>query len=502
MILLVQNDLEYDTDLRAMIGAFFPAEKIKNAAPAELLDYSKAMYGEFRFIFTALYDGNNTRLRIEEKGHVLYSAYAYGDFKNRKRYKNKIKLASYRLLSEYTGRTLPWGSMTGMRPTKIATGALEKNKVRNEIVDYYKLTYDASEEKALLATLVAEKEQEIVKLFNPVTDYLLYIGIPFCPTRCLYCSFAAYPINEYESRVKDYIKALKQELPFISFLNRNRRLVAIYIGGGTPTSLSEEDLEDLMKCVNESFDLKHLREFTVEAGRPDSITTQKLEIMKKLGCSRISINPQSMNPSTLRTIGRGHTPAEIKWAMSEARKVGFKNVNMDIIAGLPNENLEDMKYTLYEIQKMAPESLTVHSLALKRASELTQQYDMYRGAINHDIDAMVSLAGVQAKEMGMDPYYLYRQKNIAGNLENTGYAKKGKECIYNVMIMEEKLDTFAAGAGGITRLLNLGTVDSKHVITRVDRVENVKNVDEYISRIDEMLERKSAGVNARTMPLE
>ena len=516
MILLVQNSLEYEIDLRAMIGAFFPATKIRSAAPSEVAEFDKSMHGEFQFVLTALYEGNNTRLRIEEKGHVIFSAYAYGDFTDRKRYRNKLKLAAYRILSEYTGRILPWGSLTGMRPTKIATSALEKGKTRNDIIDYFQYTYDASHEKAALATTVAFKEQSILRTVNPVTDYCLYIGIPFCPTRCLYCSFAAYPIHEYKSKVTDYINALRQELPYISFLNRNRHLAAVYIGGGTPTALDEKDLETLLKCVEETFDMTYLREYTIEAGRPDSITTKKLEIMKKYGCTRVSINPQTMNAATLRTIGRAHTPADIMWAFNEARKAGFKNINMDLIAGLPNESLEDMKYTLSEIRKMGPESVTVHSLAIKRAAELNQQYDSFRETINQDMDKMISLASATLADMKMKPYYLYRQKNIAGNLENTGYAKDGKECLYNVLIMEEKLDTFAAGAGGITRLLNikpreddsenpvpgLGARERTAVdydVTRVDRVENVKSVDEYIDRIDEMLERKNAGLEGRTL---
>ena len=215
MILLVQNDAEYEVDLRAMIGAFFLGEKVRTAKPDEVAQYDKDMFSQIDIMITALFDEKNTSIRMEEKGRVLYSAYVYGDYTDRKRYRNKLKLAIYRLLSEYTGRTLPWGSLTGMRPTKIASAALEKGKSTSEIVDYYNYTYDASEEKANLATNVAIKEREIIETIDPVTDYCLYVGIPFCPTRCLYCSFAAYPINEYESKVDDYIDTLKQELQYI-----------------------------------------------------------------------------------------------------------------------------------------------------------------------------------------------------------------------------------------------------------------------------------------------
>lgn len=495
MILLVQNDAEYEVDLRAMIAAFFLGEKIKAVKPEEVATYTREMFSEFSLMITALYDEKTTSLRLEEKGRVLYTAYVYGDYTNRTRYRNKLKLAIYRLLSNYTGRTLPWGSLTGMRPTKIATSALNKGKIKEEVLEYYNYTYDTSKEKAELATEVAIKEKSVMETVDPKKDYCLYIGIPFCPTRCLYCSFAAYPINEYHAKVDEYVETLKQELQYISFLNRNRNLVAIYIGGGTPTSLSDKQLENLLSCIKDTFDLSALREYTIEAGRPDSIRREKLEVMKKFGCSRISINPQTMNAETLRVIGRAHTPADIKMAVREARKVGFHNINMDIIAGLPGETKRDMEYTLDEIAKMEPESLTVHSLAIKRSAKLNERFGEFKGEINKDMDAMLSLAAERAREAGMEPYYLYRQKNIAGNLENVGYAKKGLECIYNILIMEERLDTFAAGAGAITRLL---TTENGQV-TRVDRVENVKNVEEYISRIDEMLERKSAGVDSRTL---
>ena len=262
MILLVQNNTEYENDLRTMISAFFIGEKIRVASPAEVSEYKREIFGEFKFVLTAFFDESSTRLRIEEKGYVRYSAYAYGNFHDRKRYRNRLKLASYRLLSEYTGRLLPWGSLTGMRPTKIATGGIEKGKSRDEIIEYYQTIYDTSAEKAALATDVALSEDKIIKTINPLTDYCLYVGIPFCPTRCLYCSFAAYPIHEFESKVGKYIETLKQELPFISYLNRNRKLVAIYIGGGTPTSLSADQLSEVMGAIKDCFDFSALREYT------------------------------------------------------------------------------------------------------------------------------------------------------------------------------------------------------------------------------------------------
>ena len=483
MILLVQNDAEYEVDLRAMIGAFFLGEKVRTAKPDEVAQYDKEMFSQIDIMITALFDEKNTSIRMEEKGRVLYSAYVYGDYTDRKRYRNKLKLAIYRLLSEYTGRSLPWGSLTGMRPTKIASAALAKGKSASEIVDYYNYTYDASEEKAKLATDVAIKEREIIETVNPITDYCLYVGIPFCPTRCLYCSFAAYPLMQYESKVGDYIDCLKKELPFISYLNRNRRLVAIYIGGGTPTSLSAKQLDELMTCINESFDLSSLREYTVEAGRPDSIKKDKLEVLKKRGCTRISINPQTMNADTLRTIGRAHSPAEVKWAMKEARKQGFDNINMDLIAGLPGETIDDVKHTIDELTKLSPDSLTVHSLAIKRASRLKRWMEENELEITMDYDEAMRICAEGAKKIGLNPYYLYRQKQMAGNLENTGYSTPGKEGLYNILIMEEIQSIVAIGAGSVSKCV--------YPDGRIERCDNVKDIDLYLSQIDEMIERKS-----------
>ena len=255
-------------------------------------------------------------------------------------------------------------------------------------------------------------------------------------------------------------------------------------------------MDRLLTEIDYSFDMEGVEEYTVEAGRPDSITPEKLAVMKKHGVTRISINPQSMNADTLRKIGRAHSPEMIVHAMKEARKAGFDNVNMDIIAGLPDEKLGDMAHTLDEVLKLEPESLTVHSLAIKKKAGLNERYDDYKGSINQDVDRMIALATSKAKAAGLMPYYLYRQKNIAGNLENTGFAIPSTECRYNVLIMEEKLDTFAAGAGAVTRLLSL---DDEGEVTRVDRVENVKNVDEYINRIEEMISRKAEGIAARNM---
>ncbi len=494
MILLIQNSDIYEPDLRAILKAFFPEKEITVVAAKDASHLPpEKMRG---LIFTALYFEEGTRFRIEEGGRVLFTAYTGGNaLSNRKKYRNRIKLASYRILTEYTRRLLPWGCLTGMRPTKIATEAFLKGYVPEEVIAVYQENYDTSREKATLATAVARKEMEILSAADPVRDYALYIGIPFCPTRCLYCSFAAYPIYEMAGKVKPYLLALKEELKAIAEMNRGRRLATLYIGGGTPTSLSANELNRLLTDIEEIFDTNLLPEYTVEAGRPDSLNREKLTVLKAHGVGRICINPQSMNEKTLQIIGRAHTPAVVRQAFDETRLAGFKNINMDIIVGLPGENIEDVRYTLREIEKLRPESLTVHSLAVKRASRLNIQMDKYRELLPADVEEMRRLAGVSAGQMNMQPYYLYRQKQIAGNLENVGYARLGKECHYNVLIMEEAIDIFAAGAGGVTRLLNR----EEGVTTRVDRVANVKDVDGYITRIDEMIDRKYEGIEDRSL---
>lgn len=472
MILLEQNSNEYNNDLRAMIMAFFPSVKIVEKLDDESMP---------KFVFVARYEEQATSLAILDDFSDMETI--EGDYLDKATFRNKLKLASYQLLSRYSGRELPWGDLTGVRPTKIAMAELEKGKSFEDAVANYIDTYQVSEGKAKLATKVADFEKGVIASIDRENDYCLYVGIPFCPSRCLYCSFTSYPIALYEKKAAEYIDTLKKEIDYISDVYKDKNLVSVYIGGGTPTSISHELLDNLLTHINSSFDMSKCREFTVEAGRPDSITGEKLMVMRKHNISRISINPQTMNDETLKVIGRAHTVEQTKEAFKLARECGFDNINMDLIAGLPGENIDSMKHTLDEIKKLSPESITVHSLAIKRAANLKQQLGEYGDAINQDMDAMLDMVADVATELGMEPYYLYRQKNIGGNLENVGYAKKGLECLYNILIMEEITDIIAAGAGASTKV-------TYHKENRVERVENCKSVDDYINRFDEMLERK------------
>ena len=336
---------------------------------------------------------------------------------------------------------------------------------------------------------VAKKERTILEDIDYKNGYSLYIGIPFCPTTCLYCSFTSYSLAAYKSKVDIYIDALFKEMEYVSEAMKGRRLDTIYFGGGTPTTLSDEQLDRVLTKLEQLFDVENAIELTVEAGRPDSITREKLKVLRKHNVDRISINPQTMNQETLDLIGRRHTVLQIKEAFKMAREEGFDNINMDMILGLPGENIDMVKNTLEQIKELSPESLTVHSLAIKRAAALNVWRDKYSDLSIENSAQMVDMAADYAARMDMEPYYMYRQKNMAGNYENVGYSISGKECIYNVLIMEEKQTIIACGAGASSKIVFHNESDNEHSV-RIERVENVKDVTNYIERIDEMIDRK------------
>ena len=368
-----------------------------------------------------------------------------------------------------------------------------------EILNWIEKEHFVSEEKAELGLAIAKREKELLSRLDYENGYSLYIGIPFCPTTCAYCSFTSYPIAQYLDRMDDYLDALCRELSYIADVSKEKKLNTIYLGGGTPTSLSASRLDRLLTHLEQQFSYEHLLELTVEAGRPDSITREKLEVLRNHGISRISVNPQTMQQKTLDLVGRRHTVEDVVQTFRLARELGFENINMDLIAGLPGEAPEDMEDTLRQIRELHPDSLTVHALAIKRASRLRQEQRSGEGFTGHllsaeDLTAMIDAAYRCAEEMGLVPYYLYRQKNMAGNFENVGYAEVDKAGIYNILIMEEKQSIIAAGAGASTKIVLPEEVEmpgsKKKKMTNLIRIENVKNVDEYIARIDEMIERK------------
>lgn len=420
---------------------------------------------------------------------------------DRRMYRNNLHRALYRALSEISGKTLPWGTLTGVRPTKQVLDLLLNGKTEDEISDFYEKEYLASASKAGLAIKVAENELKLLDGISFDDTYSLYIGVPFCPSICLYCSFSSYPLKQYAAYVEPYVQALLKEIEACSAMLSDKKLISIYFGGGTPTTLSAEQLQTVIRKVKECFDLTYVREWTVEAGRPDSITEEKLEVLKAEGVTRISINPQSMQQKTLDLVGRRHTVEDIYNAFSLARKCGFDDINMDLIAGLNGETFADFKDTLAKVIELSPDSITVHTLAVKRAARLREKMDEYAASMSHETLSMTEHAVGFLKAAGYEPYYLYRQKNMSDNLENVGYAKPSKEGLYNVLIMEECHTILALGPGASSKLvrndemyggnfLNELEDSEEYVVRKIERVENVKSVKDYIERIDEMIERK------------
>ena len=491
MILLEFNDAEQENDSRVMLKAFFPEAKIVTSIP-ENADEAPELFVQVRVIRQELAGSDNAdcdrliRIYFHRDSTDRWDEYedeAQQMASGKKEARNVFKRMMYDMLKKLTGRELPWGTLTGVRPTKIVYTLLEDGKNDHEIRDYLKKEYYVSEKKGDLAIKVASNEKRLLEKLDYNNGYSLYAGIPFCPTTCLYCSFTSYPLAVWKDRVDTYVDAMLKELEFTSRLMKDKKLDTFYMGGGTPTTLEPEQLDRVLSFFEEHFDTTGLKEYTIEAGRPDSITRDKLLIMKKHGVDRISINPQTMNDDTLKLIGRHHTVEQIKEAFTLARECGFDNINMDLIIGLPGETREHIERTMREVALLAPDSLTVHSLAIKRAARLNIFGEKYKDYAMVNTDDIINMTADCAAAMGMEPYYLYRQKNMAGNFENVGYSKPGREGIYNILIMEEKQTIMAVGAGASTKVVFPEE-------NRIERVENVKDVTTYIENIDEMIDRK------------
>lgn len=493
MILLELNDSEQENNARVMIQAFFPEEKIVTQMPEEAQEMPKLAVqvriipdriGETREEENAVVSLIRLYIRREASEDAPEAAEEETESAvGKKAVRNCLKRMMYRSLRKLTGRELPWGTLTGVRPTKLVYSMLEEKRTEEEITRLLFREYYVSERKSRLAVKVAENEMRLLKQVDYGKGYSLYAGIPFCPTTCLYCSFTSYPLHSWRDKVDSYVDAMTGELKFIARLMKDRKPDTFYMGGGTPTTLEPGQMDRVLSCLEENYDFSGLKEYTVEAGRPDSISREKLMVLKKHGVNRISINPQTMNEDTLRLIGRQHSVEQVRQAYYLARECGFENINMDLIVGLPGEDGEAVRRTLEEIKKLSPDSLTVHSLAIKRASRLNILWEEYKDYSRINTDDIINMTADYAAAMGMEPYYLYRQKNMAGNFENVGYARPGKEGLYNILIMEEKQTIMAAGAGATTKVVFPEE-------NRIERIENVKDVRTYIENIDEMIDRK------------
>ncbi|MCF0150587.1 MAG: coproporphyrinogen dehydrogenase HemZ [Firmicutes bacterium] len=399
--------------------------------------------------------------------------------------KDDRKRLLYGFLKEQTGKDLDWGILTGVRPGKLYND-LFRSLGREEAERRLRSDYYVSPEKLHLLSQVHFVQEELFMDRDPHAVGI-YVGIPFCPTRCSYCSFTSNPIKG-DAAIR-YLNALLTEIEAVACIMKEQGLYAesVYIGGGTPTSLIDSEFEKLLQAVASSFITEKTREFSVEAGRPDTITEAKLALIRKYGAGRISINPQSMKQHTLDLIGRSHTPEEILQAFGLAKQAGIPIINADLITGLPEEEPEDFKNTLDQVIALDPENITVHTLAVKKGSRLIESDEEYNYKHGQVVAQMLSYAEAALTKAGYKPYYLYRQKHMAGNFENVGWCKNGTPSIYNIRIMEDDQTIIAMGAGAMTKVFYPNE-------NRLERVPNVSNYEIYIERIQEMIQRKKDGI--------
>ena len=552
-IFLDEALLPFESDIRELCKAFYPGEDFqmhtpegvrlmettqeeknalkrakeqKSAVPVNKKSLKRKDTEKQNRILTeeGISDPSRFRLSLDLRGAALpFSG-------KRTKDKSIVKAYLYKILQRKCGRSLPWGDLTGIRPVSLAGKLLEEliNEgmyTKQEEIRFYqalKDEYCLEGEKAELLHFLASREKGILQKAEErsgvkIQDgFSIYIHIPFCPSKCAYCSFLSSPIGPFSDRISDYLEKVSEELDFALYEMGERRgktLQSVYIGGGTPTALPEKALEDLLVLVEQkllSSPYAKVLEYTVEAGRPDSLEGNKLALLKEHSVGRISINPQTFRQETLDLIGRKHSIESVVDRFYEARDLGFDNINMDLILGLPSERLSDVEESLLKIRELAPENLTVHSLAVKRAAKLKTEENKYRGAYQagasseefplerdfslsyipswkkresrSEMEWMMLSAMQTAEELSLYPYYLYRQKNMAGNLENIGFSKEGKECLYNIFMMEEKHTVFGVGAGSSSKIL-FGN-------GRLERVDNGKDFRSYMEHFTEYQEKK------------
>ena len=471
MILIIQNGYECEYEMNLFASLFF--SKDEDVVITQNFNYSDNninVYTHIIFEGKSYFEDYNFKFNTDGKSQKLIK---------------KIFIASCTKSLSHTALQIrkfnfSWGVMCGIRPAKNARELSEEGFSDEEIAEIFKTVYEVSDEKTELSLTVANNEKKLLESIGK-NSISLYIGIPFCPTRCVYCSFVSTDIRVSGKYMAEFVDKLLEEIEKTAELVKKSGLYVenIYVGGGTPTTLSAVDFTRIFDKLYSNFDLERLIEFTVEAGRPDTITEEKLNVLKKYGVNRISINPQSMNDTTLKKIGRSHSVDMIYDTYNMAKKVGFDVINMDLIAGLPDETPKMFEKSLNDVIKLKPENITVHSLCIKRAARF--RHTQNELAKSEDMNKMLSFTQKRMKEEGYIPYYMYRQKNSSGNLENVGYAKDGTMSVYNVNIMEEKQTIIALGGGGSPKII-LGD--------RIERVFNFKDPLEYIRRFDEILDKK------------
>ena len=474
---------KYLYECEKIVRIFFPFEKITFAdAPSDGDVDTRTVFTCERvtdegtlYCCRAEIDGKNAEYSFTLPPHAPDAMIPDGE--------KQLAKAMVRVFSELTGTVPPWGILTGVRPSKLMRRLADKLG-DSDAIRIFENEYLVTEQKSRLALSVANAQKRAVSLNTP-DSFSLYISIPFCPTRCSYCSFVSHSIASAKKLIPDYVRLLCREIEFSARLAHDAglHLETVYVGGGTPTSFTAEDLKQITDTVISSFDMNSVREFTVEAGRPDTVDREKLLVLKKAGVNRISINPQTFSDEVLRNIGRPHTGADAVEKYRLAREIGFDCINTDFIAGLTGDTFESFRASIEKAVDLAPENITVHTLALKRAATLVTEHETEN--VCKDTARMTDFAQSALTDAGYIPYYMYRQSKSVGNLENIGWTTPDHECLYNIYMMEELHSVVACGGGAVTKITSFGG-------EKVERIYNFKYPYEYINRFDEQLERKSS----------
>lgn len=476
MLLIIDNH-KFHYELESLCRVFYPDEKIRKIYETTYEKHEKIVFtsmketGETSELFVSV---NIAEKQTERKKDCTSDDDA------------ELLMATmlYECLSECTAYTPKWGLQTGVRPSKLMLSLIEHYGDEGA-KRYFRDKLLVSEKKTLLAYDVAKREEKIIKK-SKKNSFSLYISIPFCPTRCNYCSFVSHSIEKTQKLIKPYVDKLCQEIKLTGGIAKNIgvTLETVYFGGGTPTTLSAEDLARLFKTIESSFDLSSVFEYTVEAGRPDTISKEKLIILKSHNVGRISINPQTFNNEILKTIGRNHTVEDFYSAFNLARQCSFDTINIDLIAGLTNDTQESFKNSLESAKSIKPENITVHTLSLKRSSDIVEKDETSLQLKGNIVEEMVKTSHEMLTNSGYLPYYMYRQSKSLGNLENVGFCIEGMECAYNIFMMEESQTILSCGAGAVTKLKS---PDGKSL----ERIFNYKYPYEYIDRFEELIKRKN-----------
>ncbi len=479
---LIFSGNEYKYELEGVMKLFIPAKLFSHI----YTDGFEKVEGDYAFI-------------RRRKGRTNTILYVYVSYKGKTSHKSAVlrnNIADYdnecelvlskllfKVMAKLTDKQAKWGIITGIRPVKRVNLMLSQGKTKEQIYNVMAERFLCSKDKIDIAYQTAETQSKILEGLNDKT-FSLYISIPFCPTRCSYCSFVSQSIEGCMNLIPEYVDKLCEEIEYTGEIVQRMGLVldTVYFGGGTPTTLEAHQLDKIMKTIAKSFDMTNVREYTVEAGRADTITEEKLRTIKANGCTRISVNPQTLNDSVLEAIGRKHTAKQFFDSFELARNVGFDSINTDIIAGLPTDTVDSFKATVDKLIEMGPENITVHTLSIKRAARLNRGEN--EDVLENPAADMVEYATKALLENGYKPYYLYRQKNMLDNLENIGWSRPGFESLYNIYIMEEVQTILAMGAGGSTKLVDLKK-------RRLERVFNYKFPLEYNKHFDLMISKKN-----------